>query len=644
MNAELSNIHNSPTPVPKKRKPPNISSSLPSTPKLQSPSTLSYTEEDQQTPKQTAGKKRSHEDSVIEDQPARRPPTFKTPPKYNGPAHPPSQPHLDPIILAPASQDSDHLMQDPFTTSPFSVDWSEEERYYTRLNRIQELLKNLHTEIDLAKNEDSLESILEDEETEGYLIKISSFLPSFTTNSHISPIIKGITDLQTLMGQLNQKIQTINTPIQHDKSLQGSMHAGYSHATSPAAYPPPSSQRPVNHTQQAGAAAKPKAISPNTPAYPTKAPNNPNSSHHPSRLVAQFLPNGISEILRPDPSRIVADINTALESKQASSHLKVVAANFNPQGNLIISTRADQTASELLKFREAILPTLNKIGNPSDIQLREDKKWFKIQIDAVSTTTISITNEHIIRSAEQVHNELLACNPIYAQLQDSLAAKPRWLRSNEELANTSRSSLVFATTDEAAARLVLKQKSLAAFGRHCSLRAFQDRPPITQCRNCWRLDHNTQHCKETTRCRLCSGAHGEEEHQPTNPANCRKCTLIREMGDSMDTNAEGHCPHDMKCLNCLGNSKADQSHPADARRCPARLEKYGTARENERRAQKSDNPWIQTKPKKQKQNQNVKNGQQKVAHQSNRFSVLESPAPTAPIQLSEANALINLAP
>ena len=325
--------------------------------------------------------------------------------------------------------------------------------------------------------------------------------------------------------------------------------------------------------------------------------------------------------------------------------MKVVAANFNAQGNLIISTRSDQTASELLKFRDLLTPILSHLSSTNEVQLREDRKWFKIQIDAVNTSAISISNERVLISAEEVHAKLLACNPQYAQLHDSLVSKPRWFRSNEELLTTSKSSLVFATTDETAARLILKYKSLAAFGRHCSVRAFQDRPPLTQCRNCWRFDHTTQHCKEQQRCRICSGPHDEQSHTFTAPAECHKCSIALESGDSMDTTNEGQCPHDIRCVNCLGKSSADLNHPADARRCPTRLEKYGTARENERRAQKSDNPWIRTKPKKQKAKSPP--AASSLTHTpplpSNRFEII-APPHTAPIHLSEADAMLNLAP
>ncbi|KAF8159350.1 hypothetical protein B0H34DRAFT_635501, partial [Crassisporium funariophilum] len=141
-----------------------------------------------------------------------------------------------------------------------------------------------------------------------------------------------------------------------------------------------------------------------------------------------------------------------------------------------------------------------------------DKKWYKVQIDGINTGSLTIGDGRVLHTAETIHSELLACNPLYAQLQDNIVAKPRWLRTDEELRTTPRSSVVFALDDETAAKQVLNLRSLAAFGRHCTLRAFQDRPPVLQCRNCWRYDHNTDRCKEDQRCRICSGLHAESEH------------------------------------------------------------------------------------------------------------------------------------
>jgi len=82
---------------------------------------------------------------------------------------------------------------------------------------------------------------------------------------------------------------------------------------------------------------------------PIKLPSlpPPSNSHHPSRLVVQFPPDGLSEKDRKDPQSIIRSVNIALEKNPRSRHLRVVAAKFSVQGNLVLSTRADQTASRL---------------------------------------------------------------------------------------------------------------------------------------------------------------------------------------------------------------------------------------------------------------------------------------------------------
>ena len=657
-NAELSNLKNVSKLPPNKIKPPDI---LPLrdyetyTPKSHSSRTTVYTNVHPglKTPTQTTGK-RKHDDSIHAVH--RAPPTqpFQSPPNIPTPTT--LRPHIDPLILAPASQDSDHVMNDPFASSPVNqaTDWPDDEHFFTRSNRIQSLLSDLHMELDCARNEQTLAAILEDEEVEEQLIKLSAILPSYTSNSMVTPVMKGLTNLQVMMGHLSDrlsKLESTSPPTPINKTLSGSIHAAHSYAATMTSQPPPNApqSRPplISGTPPTTQAPKSKTQAAQAGPTASKIPTNPNSSHHPSRLVAQFYPKGIPDNLRPDPSKIVTEINAALASHQPSSHMKVVAANFNTQGNLIISTRSDQTASELLKSGDLITPILSRLGNNSEVQLREDKKWFKIQIDAVNTSAISINNECTPISAEDVHSELLSCNPHYAQLLDSLVSKPRWLRSDEELRTTSKSSLVFATTDESAARLILKLKFLAAYGRHCSVRAFQDRPPLTQCRNCWRFDHTTQHCKDQQRCRICSGPHDEQSHTFTPPSACHKCSIALEAGDSMDTANEGQCPHEISCINCLGRSNTDLNHPADARRCPVRLEKYGTVRENERRAQKADDPWIKSKSKKPKPRSKpqppVTPASANIPPSSNSFDVLAPPS-TAPLQLSDANALLNVGP
>ena len=95
----------------------------------------------------------------------------------------------------------------------------------------------------------------------------------------------------------------------------------------------------------------------------------------------------------------------------------------------------------------------------------------------------------------------------------------------------------------------------------------------------------------------------------------------------MDTTNEGQCPHDQRCHNCLGDKDKEHNHTADARRCPSRLEMYGTAQENDHQARKSDNPWIKVKSRKIKPKAQATTGNGSIA--SNRFEVLD-PSPTPP--------------
>lgn len=375
-----------------------------------------------------------------------------------------------------------------------------------------------------------------------------------------------------------------------------------------------------------GPVHKPKGKTATNPD-PAKQNTKPTAAHHPSRAVIRFLPDGIKEEDRMEPALIVSAINNALANSQSlkAKHIKAVTASYNSQGNLIVSTRADQRAADLLQYAELFIPLINQGYETSAI---EDKRWFKIQIDGVSTHTMTNLGPRSIISAETVHEELLACNVIYAQASNNIVAPPRWMRTKEELDNTLRSSLVFAVDDEDVAREILQENSLAAFARHCPLRVYQDRPPVRQCKNCWGWDHKTEKCPNPTKCRLCAGQHKEEEH--VNDQSCRKCKALEE-SDGMAVDAN-QCTHNLHCANCSTASHVtEKDHPADARRCPIRLEKYGTARTNERKAMKTDNPWkvaTAKKPRKPRAQKNTTLTSQSVPPEQlacqNQFSIFEN--------------------
>lgn len=209
---------------------------------------------------------------------------------------------------------------------------------------------------------------------------------------------------------------------------------------------------------------------------------------------------------------------------------------------------------------------------------------------------LSIDGSNNTHNTDAIHSELSSCNPTYSAALPHIVAPPRWMRTYEELRTTPRSSVVFAVDDESLAKTILQSRSLAIFGRHCSLRAYQDRPPVVQCKHCWGWNHKSDLCKNPPKCRLCSLPHIEAAH--TEP-ECITCINMATNGDTPMTDGIS-CLHNLKCANCTSAGHENVSHAADSRRCPSRLEKYGTARSNERRPQTSTptNPWKTAKPRK----------------------------------------------
>ena len=364
----------------------------------------------------------------------------------------------------------------------------------------------------------------------------------------------------------------------------------------------------------------------NPPPKTTLPPSNPKAAHHPSRLAIQFLPDGIPEGERRDPIMIVETVNRALEQKPDTRHLKVVAAKFNNQGNLILSTRADQKAAELLACSNLFIHLID-CGYRSIC--REDKRWFKIQVDGISTTCTAMDHTRRTRTADEVHNELAACNPVYQEASGYLTTTPRWMRTLEEIRTTPISSIVFAVDNEDHAKRILGARTLAAFGRHCTMRAYQDHPPVPQCKNCWSLDHKQDKCTLETSCRLCAQPHHELEHDTT---PCNTCPTIdpNDMNTTHDT-----CTHHLNCSNCIrAGLTHDIEHPADSRRCPTRLHKYGSTRIVEKKAMKSANPW-KTTPQRTKRTpkQTLKAGK-----------LASRPTPTDPTNTSLQSSIHNPSP
>ncbi|KAJ6607294.1 hypothetical protein B0H10DRAFT_2227956 [Mycena sp. CBHHK59/15] len=91
---------------------------------------------------------------------------------------------------------------------------------------------------------------------------------------------------------------------------------------------------------------------------PSKTVTNPLEAHHPARLIVQILPEGIKPEDRPDPVRLNEAINARLASTPESRHMKVVSHKWSTNGNCVVLTRADQTAAELIKFKDLFIDAI----------------------------------------------------------------------------------------------------------------------------------------------------------------------------------------------------------------------------------------------------------------------------------------------
>jgi len=109
--------------------------------------------------------------------------------------------------------------------------------------------------------------------------------------------------------------------------------------------------------------------------------SNPNKAHDPIHLVVYFPPD-TNTILREDNFTIVNDINQLLKSNGAPDNQVVTVVKWNLQGNYIIITYSDTTAADIIPFTEGIANVI--IPGATDT-IREDKKWFKIEVNNVRT-------------------------------------------------------------------------------------------------------------------------------------------------------------------------------------------------------------------------------------------------------------------
>ena len=74
--------------------------------------------------------------------------------------------------------------------------------------------------------------------------------------------------------------------------------------------------------------------------------------------------------------------NQLLKSNGTPDNQVVTAVKWNLQGNYIVITHSDITAADIIPFTEGIANVI--IPGATDT-IREDKKWFKIEVNNVRT-------------------------------------------------------------------------------------------------------------------------------------------------------------------------------------------------------------------------------------------------------------------
>lgn len=179
------------------------------------------------------------------------------------------------------------------------------------------------------------------------------------------------------------------------------------------------------------------------------------------------------------------------------------------------------------------------------------------------------------------------------------------MRLEQELTTQGFSSVVFAIDNEEQANFLTQEvKSLAAFGRTVFPCKYAERPPVIQCKQCWKYGHISTACNsETQHCRLCDNNHTETQHKE----GCNQCKAL-EVVEGMEIDSKlAPCNHNMCCRHC--KYKDEFNHPSDSRCCPKHIALYGTARTNKHQPPKQaqNNQWMVVQNWQKKGGQNLQN-------------------------------------
>ena len=125
---------------------------------------------------------------------------------------------------------------------------------------------------------------------------------------------------------------------------------------------------------------------------------------------------------------------------------------------------------------------------------------------------------------------------------------PYWLTPPEKRGTQRAGSIVVAFATAIEASQAIRQRVYIA-GISARVEKLYSTAPTTQCLNCQGFGHLENHCKHSSKCKLCGENHATQQH---------KCSTCSAKGTK--------CLHLVpKCTNCKG------AHSADSKSCEVLL-------------------------------------------------------------------------
>jgi len=113
---------------------------------------------------------------------------------------------------------------------------------------------------------------------------------------------------------------------------------------------------------------------------------------------------------------------------------------------LALKARMETLISNTAHLMEGMSRVTNIEQAPPHSKPSKDQKWYKIQVDGISTTTFAFDGTGCTHSAENIHKELVSCNPSYATALPHIVAPPRWMRA--PAGHTNRRLCLRSTTNQ----------------------------------------------------------------------------------------------------------------------------------------------------------------------------------------------------